>query len=141
MGRTTLESPGDNLRTDALRWAAGNLPASDYGHVLIKLLVAQVDYIEEYWHASSALYRNAIRSNRAFNWLVSSRCRIDIDASISNPDRYVVLDVDDEAIARGSDSFAAIHAAMIRCEGESRTEAILRGTIVLTPEGGDAAER
>lgn len=111
-----------NLRSDC-REIAGRLPPGDLYRAHLICCCAQIDQIEEYWHAAERRAREAEYKVALWEWMVRMRCHVVEDADITHSDRWVVVDIDGETIERGVSPQSAIECAKAKVEGKFHIEA------------------
>ncbi len=110
-----------NLRSDC-RAIAEKLPAGDLYRAHLICCCAQIDEIEEYWHAAERRARDAEYKVELWEWLISMRCHLIEDADITRADRWVVVDVDGEVVERGVSFQSAIECAKTSIYGRIPVE-------------------
>jgi hypothetical protein len=120
LGRDTVPVHGfvvPNLRSDCrdLAKREGVQPEMLRAHMLC--CCAQIDEIEEYWHAAERRARDAELVVALWNWLCEMNCTVVKDADISRADVWLVVDVDNEIVERGVSPRSAIERAKSKIEG------------------------
>lgn len=108
-----------NLRSDLrsdCREIAGRLPPGDLYRAHLICCCAQIDEIEEYWHAAERRARDAEYKVELWRWLVARRCHVVEDADITRADRWCVVDVDGDVVERGVSPQSAIECAKTKIE-------------------------
>jgi hypothetical protein len=111
-----------NLRSDC-RAIAGRLPAGDLYRAHLICCCAQIDEIEEYWHAAERRARDAEYKVELWRWLTAMRCHVVEDADITRADRWLVVDVDGDIVERGVNPQSAIECAKTKIERRIPAEA------------------
>ena len=111
-----------NLRSDC-RDIANKLEPGNTYRAHLMCCCAQIDEIEEYWHAAERRARDAELKVALWDWLCEMNCTVVKDADVTRPDVWLVLDVDNMIIERGVNPTSAIECAKSKVEGRIPVEA------------------